>query len=341
MEGIDGLLIIPKLENQDFDALEKDTLLLINKKIGFDTKIKVGADMMDVVKLEKIKLLGLSESQVANLDKKFDLATENIVDKNTADSDLSFAVKTGLGMVMTYAIFMFIIIYGVRVMRSVLEEKNNRVVEIIISSVKPFELMMGKILGVTLVALTQFLVWISMAIVGAVFFNKGFTTIQQTVGMKNLDLSQLFSLISHTLLDLNYPLIISCFIVFFLLGYIFYSSMYAAIGSAVDNETETQQFTLFAIIPLMIGIYGSFSIINNPDGPTAFWLSIVPFTSPIAMMARIPFGVPVWQIVLSIGLLLCSTLLMIYIAGKIYRVGILMYGNKATLKELWKWIRSS
>jgi len=341
MEGIDGLLIIPKLENQDFDALEKNTLLLINKKIGFDTKIKVGADMMDVVKLEKIKLLGLSESQVANLDKKFDLATENIVDKNTADSDLSFAVKTGLGMVMTYAIFMFIIIYGVRVMRSVLEEKNNRVVEIIISSVKPFELMMGKILGVTLVALTQFLVWISMAIVGAVFFNKGFTTIQQTVGMKNLDLSQLFSLISHTLLDLNYPLIISCFIVFFLLGYIFYSSMYAAIGSAVDNETETQQFTLFAIIPLMIGIYGSFSIINNPDGPTAFWLSIVPFTSPIAMMARIPFGVPVWQIVLSIGLLLCSTLLMIYIAGKIYRVGILMYGNKATLKELWKWIRSS
>ena len=116
--------------------------------------------------------------------------------------------------------------------------------------------------------------------------------------------------------------------------------MYAAIGSAVDNETETQQFTLFAIIPLMIGVYGSFTTINNPDGPMGFWLSIIPFTSPVAMVARIPFGVPVWQILLSMFLLIVSTILMIYVAGKIYRVGILMYGNKASFKEIWKWLKS-
>ena len=158
--------------------------------------------------------------------------------------------------------------------------------------------------------------------------------------MQKFDLQQTATEISHILLDLNFPLIIFVFTVFFLLGYIFYSSMYAAIGSAVDNETETQQFTLFAIIPLMVGMYGSFTIMNNPEGPLGFWLSIIPFTSPVAMIARIPFGVPAWQIALSMFLLLGSSLLMIYVAGKIYRVGILMYGNKATAKELWKWIRS-
>ena len=161
----------------------------------------------------------------------------------------------------------------------------------------------------------------------------------EEAAFSKLNIQQIVTEVSHTLLDLNFGLIIFVFIVFFLLGYIFYSSMYAAIGSAVDNETETQQFTLFAIIPLMIGMYGSFTIMNNPDGPMAFWLSIIPFTSPVAMIARIPFGVPVWEIILSIALLLGSALLMIYIASKIYRVGILMYGNKATMKEIWKWIR--
>ena len=155
-----------------------------------------------------------------------------------------------------------------------------------------------------------------------------------------MDIGALATEVSHTLLDLNFPLIIAVFILFFFLGYIFYSSMYAAIGSAVDNETETQQFTLFAIIPLMIGLYGSFTIMNNPDGPMAFWLSIIPFTSPVGMIARIPFGVPLWQVLLSVVLLIGTTLLMVFIAGKIYRVGILMYGNKASLKEMWKWIRS-
>ena len=348
MDGIEGLLIIPELKDNNFDELEKNSKLLINKKIGFETKMSVVADLSRIIKQEKIKKLGISEDQIINLDKNFDLNTQNVVDNNKADSDLDFGIKSGLSMVLMYAVFMFIIIYGVRVMRSVLEEKNNRVVEIIISSVKPFELMMGKILGVTLVALTQFSIWITMSVLGAIFLNTGFSAMQKQIPgndqsaemIEKFDIQQMASEVSHVLLDMNYPLIIFVFIVFFLLGYIFYSSMYAAIGSAVDNETETQQFTLFAIIPLMIGMYGSFTIMNNPEGPLGFWLSIIPFTSPVAMIARIPFGVPAWQIALSIFLLIISTLLMIYIAAKVYRVGILMYGNKASAKEIWKWIRS-
>ena len=348
MDGIEGLLIIPELKDNNFDELEKNSKLLINKKIGFETKMSVVADLSRIIKQEKIKKLGISEDQIINLDKNFDLNTQNVVDNNKADSDLDFGIKSGLSMVLMYAVFMFIIIYGVRVMRSVLEEKNNRVVEIIISSVKPFELMMGKILGVTLVALTQFSIWITMSVLGAIFLNTGFSAMQKQIPgndqsaemIEKFDIQQMASEVSHILLDMNYPLIIFVFIVFFLLGYIFYSSMYAAIGSAVDNETETQQFTLFAIIPLMIGMYGSFTIMNNPEGPLGFWLSIIPFTSPVAMIARIPFGVPAWQIALSILLLIISTLLMIYIAAKVYRVGILMYGNKASAKEIWKWIRS-
>ena len=347
MKGIEGLLIIPPLNGNNFEELEKNSKLLLNKKIGFDTKMSVISDLSKIIKKEKIKTLGISETELKDLDKNFDLATQNVAGTDKVDSDLDFGVKSGLGMVLMYAVFMFIIIYGVRVMRSVLEEKNNRVVEIIISSVKPFELMMGKILGVTLVALTQFLVWITMSVIGALFLNTGFSAMKNQIPggesaemLQKFDLKQVAGEISHTLLDMNFPLIIFVFIVFFLLGYIFYSSMYAAIGSAVDNETETQQFTLFAIIPLMVGMYGSFTIMNNPDGPLGFWLSMIPFTSPVAMIARIPFGVPAWQIALSMTLLLASSLMMIYVAGKIYRVGILMYGNKASAKEIWKWIRA-
>jgi len=346
LKGTDGLLIIPELKAMDFDALESGTKLLTNKKVGMDTKTFVSADLSNILKKEKIKQLGIKEDRIVNLDKNFKLISQNVTESDSPESDFAFGIKTALSLGLMYVVFMFIIIYGVRVMRSVLEEKNNRVVEIIISSVKPFELMMGKILGVTLVALTQFTVWIAMTVTAAIFLNTGFSAMQKNIPageehiLKNLDIQQVATEVSHILLDMNYVGIIGVFVFFFLFGYIFYSSMYAAIGSAVDNETETQQFTLFAVVPLMLGLYGSFTIMNNPDGPMAFWLSIIPFTSPVAMIARIPFGVPLWQILLSIFLLIASTLLMVFIASKIYRVGILMYGNKATLKEIWKWIRS-
>lgn len=348
MKGTDGILILPKLENNDYAKFESETQLLLNNKIGFDTKQNIASDISGLIKKEKIKNLGITEIQLTNLDKSFELKTKNLIDDNKSDSDLTYGVKSGLSMLLMYATFMFILIYGVRVMRSVLEEKNNRVVEIIISSVKPFELMMGKIIGVTLVALTQFSAWITMAIIGALFLNTGFSAIKGKIPggegsesmMDKFDIQQIATQISHTLLDLNYGLIIGVFIIFFLLGYIFYSSIYAAIGSAVDNETETSQFTIFAILPLTLGMYGSFSIMGNPDGPMGFWLSMIPFTSPVAMIARIPFGVPAWQIILSIAILLATTLSMVYVAAKVYKVGILMYGNKATMKELWKWVRT-
>jgi len=343
-ESVNGILILPELKNHDFDALQNSSRLIVNSKIGFKTKQKIISDLNEVIKKEKIKQLGIAETQLRDLDKNFTLKTINVSEGNKEDSDLVFGVKSVLSMLLMYVTFMFIIIYGVRVMRSVLEEKNNRVVEIIISSVKPFELMMGKILGVTMVALTQFIVWITMSVIGALVLNTGFNALPKNIPgnediMDKFDILQMGTQISHSLLELNFPLIIFVFIVFFLLGYIFYSSIYAAIGSAVDNETETQQFTLFAVLPLMLGMYGSFSLMNNPDGPLGFWLSIIPFTSPVAMIARIPYGVPAWQIALSISLLVVTTIFMIFLAGKIYRVGILMYGNKATLKEIWKWIR--
>jgi ABC-2 type transport system permease protein len=345
-KGDDGLLVIPALEGKDYSKLEKETQLLVKETVDQSAKKNISGQLAEIIKKEKIKNLGLQETQITDLDNGFNLKTQNVLDKNSEDNDMVFGVKSVLSMLLMYATFMFIIIYGVRVMRSVLEEKNNRVVEIIISSVKPFELMMGKILGVTFVALTQFIVWISMSVGGAVFFNTGFGMMSENLPKQAVEtvpttnIPQMIGEVSHALLSLNYPLIISVFILFFLLGYIFYSSMYAAIGSAVDNDTETQQFTLFAVIPLMIGVYGSFTIMNNPDGPLAFWLSIVPFTSPVAMVARIPFGVPIWQIILSLFLLICTALFMVFVASKIYRIGILMYGNKASLKEIWKWIRN-
>ena len=345
MKGTDGLLIFGDLPENNLDGLEKNSKLLVNSKLGFETKKRIISDISEILRVEKIKNLNIDEAQIKNIDKQFELASQNVTDDGEMDSDLSFSVKYGLSLALMYATFMFIIIYGVRVMRSVLEEKNNRVVEIIISSVKPFQLMMGKIIGVTLVALTQFIVWIAMAVAGALVLTSSFSEMTKAVPnagemTEKMDFQHLAVEISQNLLDLNFPLIIAVFIFFFLFGYLFYSSIYAAIGSAVDNETETQQFTMFAIVPLMVGVYGSFTIINNPDGPMGFWLSIIPFTSPVAMVARIPFGVPAWQILLSMGLLVASTLFMIFVAGKIYKVGILMYGNKATLKELWKWVRN-
>lgn len=341
-ETVDGMLIIAPIVGNDFNAHQQNTTLLISDKVGFETKRKITHDLSAILRQIKASSMHLNEEQLDALNRDFELKSTHIDSQNNTDTDLDFGVKYGLGMVLMYVTFMFILMYGVRVMRSVLEEKNNRVVEIIISSVKPFELMIGKILGVTLVAFTQFSVWITMTIAGAIFLNTGFAAMQQqfpSEQAQEMDVQAIATQVSHTLLTLNTPLIIFVFLFFFLFGYIFYSSMYAAIGSAVDNETETQQFSLFAIIPLMVGMYGSFSIVNNPDGPMGVWLSLIPFTSPVAMIARIPFGVPVWQIALSMGLLVMSALCMVWLASKIYRIGILMHGNKVTLKELWKWLK--
>lgn len=328
-EYLDGILLIPKI--QDIRNLEDSIELLTNKNIGYEVRGEVTRAVTEILKEQKIKKMGLLPAQIQDLDREIRLKVTNISAEEVEDNNL-LAVKSGVSVFLMYVIFIFILMYGVRIMRSVLEEKNNRVVEILISSVKPFELMIGKIMGVTGVALLQFLVWVMMIIASFHILGSPNAGIMASASdeIKNIYV---------VLNDLDYGMIFFVFVIYFLLGYLFYSSMYAAIGSAVDNETETQQFSLFAILPLMLGFYGSISIMNNPDGEMSFWLSMIPFTSPIAMLARIPFDVPLWELILSIMILLISVISMMFIASKIYRIGILMYGNKVTFKDLWKWLR--
>jgi len=328
-EEMNAVMIIPKKE---IHQLENSIEILTNKNLSNEARRNIAGNISEIIKAEKINALGISTAQIEDLNKGVNLHVVNILEKEKKQDSFLVGVKSGLSMFLMYCVFTFIMMYGIRVMRSVLEEKNNRVVEILISSVKPFELMMGKILGVTGVALVQFGVWVVM--IFASVMTLGSSNVGMVSGVAEVQMVLL------ALSQINYGLILFVFVIYFLLGYLFYSAMYAAIGSAVDNETETQQFTLFAILPMMLGFYGSITIMNNPDGPMSFWLSMIPFTSPIAMLARIPFDVPVWELVLSIVILLVSTLGMVFIASKIYRVGILMYGNKVTLKELWKWMKN-
>lgn len=328
-EEMNGVMIIPKKEIHE---LENSIEILTNKNLSNEARRNIAGNISEIIKAEKINALGISTAQIEDLNKGVNLHVVNILEKEKKQDSFLVGVKSGLSIFLMYCVFTFIMMYGIRVMRSVLEEKNNRVVEILISSVKPFELMMGKILGVTGVALVQFGVWVVM--IFASVMTLGSSNVGMVSGVAEVQM------VLSALSQINYGLILFVFVIYFLLGYLFYSAMYAAIGSAVDNETETQQFTLFAILPMMLGFYGSITIMNNPDGPMSFWLSMIPFTSPIAMLARIPFDVPVWELVLSIVILLVSTLGMVFIASKIYRVGILMYGNKVTLKELWKWMKN-
>ena len=258
-------------------------------------------------------------------------------------------IKVAIGGFMGYMIMMFIIIYGNFVMRSVIEEKTNRIIEIIISSVKPFQLMMGKIIGNSLAGILQFMIW---AVVGALLFfiATSFFGLQMgassAVSPEMMEQAQQAAGLSkvqlyiNEILNLPLTLMLVSFVIFFIGGYFLYSSLYAAIGAAVDSETDSQQFLLPIIMPLMLAVYiGFFTVINDPHGTVATVFSIIPFTSPIVMLMRIPFGVPVWQLVLSIVLLFATFALVVWFASKIYRVGILMYGKKPTWKELYKWMK--
>lgn len=257
-------------------------------------------------------------------------------------------IKVAIGGVMGYLIMMFIIIYGNFVMRSVIEEKTNRIIEIIISSVKPFQLMMGKIIGNSLAGILQFLIWVIVGLV-LMFVAQSFFGLQMGTGavdpsaMEMAQQSTNFSklqLYINEIMNLPIALMIVSFIIYFIGGYFLYSSLYAAIGAAVDSETDSQQFLLPIIMPLMLAVYiGFFTVINDPHGTVATVFSIIPFTSPIVMLMRIPFGVPVWQLILSMVLLFATFTFVVWFASKIYRVGILMYGKKPTWGELFKWLK--
>jgi ABC-2 type transport system permease protein len=256
------------------------------------------------------------------------------------------ATNTGLYMgisyILSFMIYMFIFMFGNMVMRGVIEEKSSRIIEVIVSSVKPFQLMMGKIIGIASVGLLQFIIWVVLTFgIAAVFQGVLSEPAGLDTGLENIpqampagDASSILSMLG----SINFTAIIVSFLLYFLFGYLLYASMFAAIGSAVENEADTQQLIIPVTIPLIIGIFLMLHTFQYPDSSLSFWASIIPFTSPMVMMARIPFGVPFWQVALSLSLLFITFVGMAWMAGKIYRTGILMYGKKPTLKEMLKWM---
>ncbi|MEG2178565.1 MAG: ABC transporter permease, partial [Bacteroidales bacterium] len=280
---------------------------------------------------------------------KVELTTKDIITGQQTYTE----AKTIVGYIFGFLIYMFVFLFGAQVMSGVVEEKSNRIIEIMISSVKPFDLMMGKILGIACVGLTQFLIWVvltfGLVLLGGTLLGSGLQPehVQEMTagasgsigGVSLNDSGALMANISDMLDSLHLQQLLILFACFFLGGYLLYSSLFAAIGAAVDNQEDTQQFMLPVTIPMILALVVSVNILQNPNGPIAFWFSIIPFTSPIAMMVRLPFGVPVWEIALSLGLLILGFIFTTYIAARIYRVGILMYGKKVNYKELWKWLR--
>jgi ABC-2 type transport system permease protein len=318
--------------------------------------------------IERQKLL---EYKIKNLDSIMN-AVKTHVSVTTIQIDDTGVVKetsTGIAMVVAYLggflMYMLVFMFGAQVMRGVIEEKTSRVVEVIISSVKPIQLMMGKIIGIALVGLTQFMIWVLLTFAIATFIKSAIVpkdTIEavtknmtqnlmssdnqqvapnQQAPAKTMNLSPEFKKLFSNAMNQKWGLIILSFIFYFITGYLLYASIFAAIGSAVDNETETQQFMLPVTIPIILGLMVAMGTMQNPESPLSFWFSMIPLTSPIVMMARIPFGVPPWQIATSMFIMLITFGLFVWMAAKIYRTGILMYGKKASWKEMWKWLRYS
>jgi len=342
-----GILYIPK----------SDTLENLSKGILFYSEDSPSLNLISAIenKLEKkirdlkIEQLNIDINQVKSAETDVEITSENFSGEKSSKIGSILKMITGGGF--GYLIFMFIIIYGTSVMRSVIEEKTSRIIEVIISSVKPFQLMLGKILGNALAGVLQFIIWMVSAgflmfVIASVFGLESASS-SSAMGQMNPEMVQQVQETAMSELQLaflevkNLPIltIFFSFIVYFIGGYLIYSSIYAAIGAAVDSETDTQQFMMPVMLPLIIAIYVGFSVIENPHGPIALGFSLFPLTSPIVMLMRIPFGVPWWQILTSMILLIGTFILIVWFAAKIYRVGILMYGKKPTYKDLYKWLR--
>lgn len=346
----EGLLYIPNKDS--IDQIARGIAFFSDDSPSMITVSTLESLLNKKLEKEKMKQLGINLVKLEESKVHIEIKMSNF--SGVKSSKLINGIKIGIGMGAGYLIMMFILIYGAMVMRSVIEEKTSRIIEVIISSVKPFQLMLGKIFGTALAGLTQFTIWgllLVIIFVGSSYFfgvdlhSNGAEL--QPMGVQQMGAAQMDSLAQNDtqlLFDelMQLPLITTFvyFILYFLLGYLLYSSLYAAIGAAVDNETDTQQFMLPIMLPLMLGVYIGFAtVINDPHGNVATVFSMIPFTSPIVMLMRIPFGVPWWQILISLSLLLLSFLGVVWIAAKVYRVGILMYGKKISYKELIKWVR--
>ena len=341
-----GLLYIASTDSLDaisnnvkFYSEESPSLTVIS---NLERKIE---KRLREMKLEKD---GVTLTQIEASKTDIDIAQESFDGEKS--SKIDNIVKLAFGGIAGYLLFMFIIIYGNMIMRSVIEEKTSRIIEIIISSVKPIQLMMGKIIGTSLAGVTQFVIWtilggVLMMIVSFIFGIDlmQVQTPQQEMVNQAIEAEGAQALAENLITAIsNLPIanLVIAFIFFFIGGYLLYSSLYAAIGAAVDNETDTQQFMLPILMPLILAVYvGVFTVIEDPHGTVSTVFSFIPLTSPVVMLMRIPFGVPLWQQGLSLLLLIGTFILAVWFAAKIYRVGILMYGKKPTYKELFKWLK--
>lgn len=337
-----AFLYIPTSSNPDPDVISRNVILFSKGDVNMGVENYVENLLEKYIQREKLKAEGVDPAVLALTKSNVQLRTVNI-DKGEETASLA-PIKMGIGYIAGFLIYLFVFIYGAQVMRGVIEEKTSRIVEVMISSVKPFQLMAGKIFGLAAVALTQFLIWVIFGIglylvaVNFILGNEIDAANVASQGMMTPENDGMIFSIINTIDAINFPYIIACFLFYFLFGYLMYAAMFAAIGSAVDKESDTQQFMLPVSLPLIAALIVLIRALDNPDGAIAFWFSIIPLTSPIVMMARVPFNIPIWQLALSMTILLGSFVFMTWLAGRIYRTGILMYGKKPTLKELLKWV---
>ncbi len=315
-----------------------------------------------VGKISEIESMAETRLKMELLRQKSDIGAETfayingveaeVVSQDRKTGERSYTkVKSGVAYALGFLIYMFIFMFGNMIMTGVIEEKSSRIIEVMISSVKPFQLLMGKVIGLVLVCLTQFLVWALLTLLlflvtsmfaGGMDVSRVMAMQGSVPGSDMLPVSEMQAMMGEVqaiLASLHVKQLLMFFLVYFLGGYLLYASLFAAVGSAVEKEEDTSQFMLPLTVPLIIGILLITNVLQNPAGPIAFWGSMIPFTSPIVMLARIPFGVPTWELVLSIALLVSSFVASSWLAARVYRVGILMYGKKGSYKELWKWIR--
>lgn len=348
--GFDVLVNIPV----DIKTNPKGVQIYAEKSISLELKVAIENELEN--ELENVKLIeaGIDRKTLETTKVRVSADTRSLGDEGEKDS--SSGASTIIGYLCAFMIYIAIFVYGVQVMKGVMEEKMNRIVEVVISSVKPYQLMMGKVCGVALVGLTQFLLWIvltfaistaSSQLLGTNQYEQQLEQTKAQVAkanpkaaaqIKQTTNKSMFETAQKALSTLNIPLIVGAFLFFFFGGYMLYSSLFAAVGAAVDNETDTQQFMMPITIPIILSIIMMQFVLREPDGTLSFWMSIIPFSSPIIMMARLPFGVPTWELVLSMVLLVLGFVATTWLAARIYRVGILMYGKKATYKELAKWV---
>jgi ABC-2 type transport system permease protein len=320
------------------DIKDTNFTLYGSQQIGLNIRKSIENQIEKIIERNNLKQAGIDIDILEQAKTNITIKTK-IIDNEGKTTASNTEASIGIGFITGILIYMFIFMYGTMVMRGVIEEKTNRIVEIIISSVKPFQLMMGKILGVALVGLTQFFLWILLTVaISAIAELMFIDTTELTNGVNSIDQSVVLAEFSNLTGGIDLVKIFISFIFFFLFGYLMYSSLFAAVGSAVDAEADTQQFVIPITIPLILAFILIQPVMDNPDGILAFWLSIIPLTSPVIMMVRLPFGVDNWELILSMILLICGFILTTSLAAKIYRTGILMYGKKISYKELWKWL---